>query len=205
MCPLFDKPNLCGTGQIAAEVMMMMMTWLIEIFKHTWLRFNFSGPFFFVPAPPCQWFFKTGMAHPHSPDGETEAGQGLLGCRKAEPELTRAFGKLPHSFPLFSCFPWKQRLCSCVVCPSARSLLVYGFEPGGQVHPQMCVFQGCFVELGSSAGRRRKTKVFLHWEEDSRVCWTSWLATWDSTWEGATRNQLQSSAAPGTPCKSLTL
>ena len=58
------------------------------------------------------------MVHSCLLSGETEAGQrqGLPGCRKAESELTGAFGKLPHSSPFCCRFSQKQRLCNCVVC-----------------------------------------------------------------------------------------
>lgn len=52
---LSAKPNTRGAGQTSAEVMMMMMvmmTSLIEILKHSWLTFKSSGPFFSL-AQPC--------------------------------------------------------------------------------------------------------------------------------------------------------
>lgn len=63
----------------------------------------------------------------------------------------------PSQFSILLSLPTETEIMQLSVSlPDPSSFVV--FNPQEQLHPQVQVFQGCFVELGRSAGRRRKTK-----------------------------------------------
>lgn len=121
---------------MVVTMMMMMMTWLIEIFKHTWLRFNSSVCFFFLwSSPPIPMTLQDRYVTSSFTWWGTEERQWrvLLECKFRN--SGRAFRKFHHSSPFCFCFSWKQGLSNSVDCVSATSLLVCDFQPTGAASP----------------------------------------------------------------------
>lgn len=156
--PTFHPNPTCillSKGQKVMVVVMMMSTWLIEILKHTWLRFNSSGLFYsLVQAPPIPMTLQHRYVTSSFTWWGTEARQWrvLLECKFRN--SGRAFRKFPHSSPFCFCFSLKQRWSNSVDCVFATSFLVCDFSPQGLPHLQMQVFQRCFVEAQLGGGER---------------------------------------------------
>lgn len=117
-------------------MMMMITTSLIEIFKHTWLRFNSAGLFYsLVQPPPIPMTLQDRYVTSSFTWWGTEARQwrGLLECKFRN--SGRVFRKFPQNSPFCFSFSLKQKLSNNVDCVSATSLLASDFQPTGAASP----------------------------------------------------------------------